>query len=68
MTIEEITNLLKVDTNKTVKTLLVHSEDEEGNVSDNLVVSFLRGDQELNITKTEKLKGIFSPLNLQAVS
>ena len=61
-TIEEITNLLKVDTNKTVKTLLVHSEDEEGNVSDKLVALLLRGDQELNITKTEKLKGIFSPL------
>ena len=62
VTIEEITNLLKVDTNKTVKTLLVHSEDEEGNVSDKLVALLLRGDQELNITKTEKLKGIFSPL------
>ena len=62
VTIEEITNLLKVDTNKTVKTLLVHSEDEEGNVSDELVALLLRGDQELNITKTEKLKGIFSPL------
>ena len=61
-TIEEITNLLKVDTNKTVKTLLVHSEDEEGNVADKLVALLLRGDQELNITKTEKLKGIFSPL------
>ena len=62
VTIEEITNLLKVDTNKTVKTLLVHSEDEEGNVSDKLVALLLRGDQELNITKTEKLKGVFSPL------
>ena len=62
VTIEEITNLLKVDTNKTVKTLLVHSEDEEGNISDKLVALLLRGDQELNITKTEKLKGIFSPL------
>ena len=62
VTIEEITNLLKVDTNKTVKTLLVHSEDEEGNVADKLVALLLRGDQELNITKTEKLKGIFSPL------
>ena len=62
VTIEEITNLLKVNANKTVKTLLVHSEDEEGNVSDKLVALLLRGDQELNITKTEKLKGIFSPL------
>ena len=45
-----------------MKTLLVHSEDEEGNVSDKLVALLLRGDQELNNTKTEKLKGIFSPL------
>lgn len=62
VTIEEITSLLKVDTNKTVKTLLVHSEDEGGNVSDKLVALLLRGDQELNITKAEKLNGIFSPL------
>ena len=62
VTIEEITNFLKVDAKKTVKTLLVHSEDEEGNVSDKLVALLLRGDQELNNAKTEKLKGIFSPL------
>ena len=65
VTIEEITNLLKVETNKTVKTLLVHSEDEDGNVSDKLVALLLRGDQELNITKTEKLKGIFMSVTLE---
>ena len=62
ISIEEITKLLKVDPSKTLKTLLVHSEDEEGNVSDKLVALLLRGDQKLNTTKAEKLKGIFSPL------
>ena len=62
VTIEEITNLLKVDSKKTIKTLLVHSEDEKGNISDKLIALLMRGDQELNITKTEKLKGIFAPL------
>ena len=62
ISIEEITKLLKVDPSKTLKTLLVHSEDDEGNISDKLVALLLRGDQKLNTTKVEKLKGIFSPL------
>ena len=47
-----------------MKTLLVHSEDEDGNVSDKLVALLLRGDQELNNTKVEKLRGIFHLSNL----
>ena len=60
--IDSITKLLGIDAKKTLKTLIVHGEDKEGNISNNLVALLLRGDQELNVTKTEKLKGIYSPL------
>ena len=60
--IDSITKLLRVDAKKTIKTLIVHGEDKEGNISNNLVALLLRGDQELNITKAEKLNGIYSPL------
>ena len=60
--IDSITKLLQIDAKKTVKTLIVHGEDKEGNISNNLVALLLRGDQDLNATKTEKLEGIYSPL------
>ena len=60
--IHSITKLLRIDVKKTVKTLIVHGEDKEGNISDELVALLLRGDQELSVTKTEKVKGIHSPL------
>ena len=45
-----------------MKTLIVHGEDEEGNASDELIALLLRGDQEVNEIKAQKLPGVASPL------
>lgn len=58
-TIEEVADLLKVDAAATVKTLVVAGE-EEGS----LVALVLRGDQQLNAIKAEKINGIGAPLQM----
>jgi len=49
-TIEDIVNMLKVDINKTVKTLVCKVDDE-------IVFALVKGDRELNDTKLRKLMG-----------
>jgi prolyl-tRNA synthetase len=61
-TIEEVTALLGVAPQTLVKTLVVHAADADGQRSDELVALLLRGDQELNVTKAQKLPGVASPL------
>ncbi|MCS5550724.1 MAG: proline--tRNA ligase [Gammaproteobacteria bacterium] len=55
-TIEEISKFLNINTNQCLKTLIIKSED------DGLIALVLRGDHELNRTKTEKLSGVMKPL------
>ena len=57
-TIDDVCNLLKVDPQKSIKTLIVIGSD------DNLVALVLRGDHELNEVKASKLKGIKQPLQM----
>lgn len=61
-TIESVASLLKIEARRMVKTLLVHAGDDEGKPTEELVALLLRGDQELNETKAQKLKGLASPL------
>ena len=63
-TVEAVTKLLDIDPTRIIKTLLVHGSDEEGNRTDELIALLLRGDQELNETKAQKLSGIAAPLQL----
>ena len=56
--IEAIAELLKISTANIVKTLIVRGEEENGD----LIALLLRGDQELNETKAQKIKGVLSPL------
>ncbi len=58
-TIEEVAQALSLHPASTVKTLIVHGE-EEGS----LVALVLRGDHQLNSIKAEKLDGIASPLRM----
>ena len=58
-TIDEVAALLGVDKQQTVKTLVVHGE-EEGS----LAALVLRGDHHLNAIKAEKLKAIAAPLQM----
>jgi len=60
--IEALCELLSVPAQQTIKTLVVHAANEEGERSDELVALVLRGDQELNETKVAKLKGVAMPL------
>jgi prolyl-tRNA synthetase len=60
--IEAVAKLLQIETKSMIKTLLVHAADAAGNRTDELVALLLRGDQELNQTKAQKLAGIASPL------
>ena len=55
-TIEEISKFLNINTNQCLKTLIIKSED------DGLIALVLRGDHELNRTKTEKLSSVMKPL------
>ncbi len=50
-TIEDVCNYLNIDVKKSVKALLMKANDE-------LVVFFVRGDRELNLTKACKLLGV----------
>ncbi|MAY36216.1 MAG: proline--tRNA ligase [Spongiibacteraceae bacterium] len=62
-TIEEVCKTLSVSPGQTVKTLLVHGADDEGEKS-GLIALVLRGDHQLNEIKAEKQSGVFSPLTL----
>ena len=62
-TIEAVSSLLQVDKKTLVKTLIVHAADADGKPTSDLVALLLRGDQELNQTKAEKVEGIASPLS-----
>jgi len=57
-TIEEVSEFLKVDSKKCLKTLLVKGDDNT------VVALVLRGDHELNEIKAEKMDGVSSPLEL----
>lgn len=61
-TIEDLCKTLDVEARQTIKTLFVQAADAEGQRSDELVALVLRGDQELNETKAQKLDGVASPL------
>ena len=62
-TIEAVSEFLGVDTNRTVKTLLVKTEaDEEGRSG--LVALVLRGDHTLNEIKAENLPDVAEPLTM----
>ena len=61
-TIEEVAARLSIDTKVIVKTLLVHAENANGETSGDVVALLLRGDQELNEIKAQKIKGVASPL------
>jgi len=58
-TIEEVSQYLKVDPAKTLKTLIVNGVDENS-----VVALVLRGDHELNEIKAEKLEMVASPLTM----
>ncbi len=58
-TIEELAQLLSGDPSMSVKTLVVHGEDEGS-----LVALVLRGDHQLNAIKAEKIDGIAAPLQM----
>ncbi|QOL24549.1 proline--tRNA ligase [Thalassotalea sp. LPB0316] len=60
-TIEDVANLLNIDANTTVKTLLVLGEAQDGEKAP-IIALVLRGDHELNELKAEKLEGVASPL------
>ncbi|WP_372747107.1 proline--tRNA ligase [Litorivivens sp.] len=62
-TIEEVCKTLSVSPSQTVKTLLVHGADDEGEKA-GLIALVLRGDHQLNEIKAEKQPGVFSPLTL----
>ncbi len=61
--IEDVCSSLSVAPSQTVKTLIVRAENEEGE-AEGLVALILRGDHQLNEIKAEKLKGVFSPLQM----
>lgn len=60
--IDAVSDLLQTQTSRIVKTLLVRGEDEQGEANGELIALLLRGDQELNETKAQKLSGVLSPL------
>jgi len=56
-TIEELTNLLKVRSEQTLKTLIVEGDEQP-------IAIALRGDHELNAIKAAKLPGVATPLTM----
>ena len=56
--IEEVCGFLSIAATQCLKTLIVKGEEEN-----TLVALLLRGDNELNTIKAEKLAGVFSPLS-----
>jgi prolyl-tRNA synthetase len=65
-TIAEVAELFSTSAERIVKTLLVHGCDGDGKKTDTLVALLLRGDQELNPVKAEKLTQVYTPLELAA--
>ena len=61
--IDEVCALLGIAPKQTLKTLIVHGADAEGNL-EGVVALALRGDHELNPIKAEKLPGVLSPLSM----
>lgn len=62
-TIEQVSRLLDLPANQSVKTLIVLGEpDKKG--QHGLVALVLRGDHHLNPIKAEKLAGVFAPLSM----
>ncbi|MGY8897873.1 MAG: proline--tRNA ligase [Paraglaciecola sp.] len=62
-TIEQVSALLSVPAQQSVKTLIVLG-DADDNGQQGLVALVLRGDHQLNELKAEKLDGIFAPLTM----
>lgn len=60
--IDAVAECLSVEPCRIVKCLVVHGCTEDGELSDDLVVLLLRGDQELSDTKATKLPEVYSPL------
>ena len=62
--IEEVSQFLGMEKSNVAKTLIVLAEPEDEEASDpsQLIALVLRGDHELNDIKTEKLRGVASPL------
>lgn len=58
-TINELVEQFNIKIEKTVKTLVVHADEESEN---SLLALLVRGDHELNELKAEKLEGVASPL------
>ena len=61
-TIEDVCELLKVEPERLVKTLIVHAADENGAPGGELAALLLRGDQTLNEILAQQLDGVGSPL------
>lgn len=60
--IDEVSGFLKIPAAQTVKTLVVHGANAEGEM-EGVVALVLRGDHELNAIKAEKLPQVLSPLS-----
>lgn len=60
-TIEDVAQLLQIETRRLIKTLIVKAAVSDDNPH-GLMALVLRGDQELNDIKAEKLTGIVTPL------
>ncbi len=60
--IEEVSGFLQIPASQTVKTLVVHGANTEGEM-EGVVALVLRGDHELNEIKAEKLPQVLSPLS-----
>lgn len=58
-TIDELVEQFKLNIEQTVKTLIVHADEESEHA---LIALLVRGDHELNEVKAEKLSGVASPL------
>lgn len=63
-TIAAISDFLRVDATRTVKTLMVHGEATDESTGTPLVALVLRGDHTLNDIKAENLDGVAEPLTM----
>ncbi len=61
--IDEVSAFLKVPAEQTLKTLIVHGCDENGEL-EGVIALVLRGDHVLNEIKAGKLPGVFAPVTL----
>ncbi len=60
-TIDEVSEFLNIDSQHSIKTLIVTGEDDESGTA-TVVAILMRGNDQLNELKAEKLEGIVSPL------